>query len=657
MTVGVTVQIVQWGKTDLTVRAVESLKRSEYEGPLQILVYDNDSPGGPGPIADESDVFVARGDRNIGFGPAHNRLADEARYERLLILNNDTTLEPRALGRLVERMSMGDLPGAVSPAYRSFEGGVLEMGGFVGPAGDGWQMFRGARPPESFRRLGYRVAYGSAACLLVRTSDFRRLGGFDDRYAPAYYEDTDYCMKLRSEGRLTVVEPRALVFHYEGATAGREVSSGMKRHQVRNRSKFVERWSRVLASMSPVGEGGALTDLLAPEAPEHLRVLWIAPHLPRMDREAGHARIMAMIDALAQDGHKVAFWAEQCFDAGRYGPMLERAGVHWFGSQRSYRWTVQRPVDEGVNDLSNLLMLVPFDVVVVSFPELAGRLGKVVRSIRPEAAMVVDDVDLHFLRADRAAALGIEGASPISKEAELAVYAESDGVITASDTESEVLGTEIPGVPTWPFAVSAQPPRDAKIGATTLLFLGNFSHHPNRDAVDWWLAELGEEIERRLGRPLPLRVIGAGSERLAEVDVGGRLEIGGWVEHLDPELAQARCFLAPLRYGAGTKGKILAALSHGVPVVTTSIGAEGNPGPVLAGLLVADSVEGLAGHVVELWTSDEVYRQARDAARAAGSAAWDLQSALSIEFSAWVRRRVSDRRSKVGSPGPPPVAS
>lgn len=637
----VSVMMLQWGKTEFTLRSVSSVLRSRYAGEIEILVRDNDSPGGPGEVAAVEGIRFFQGEENVGFGPGHNLLASEARGDLLVILNNDTILDPRAIDVLVARY-LADSPGAVTPAYRDFDGSVLEMGGYLGPAGEGWQLFRGLRPPTSFTRLPFRATYGSAACLLMGAADFRRHGGFDDLFAPAYYEDSDLCMKLRSEGKGVVVEPNAIVYHFEGATSGRDTSTGPKSFQVRNRSRFVERWRAQLAAFPPMSLGGALTEAFAPSTGADLRVLWVAPHLPRFDREAGHVRITKMLASLAADGNAVAFWSEHCHDVDHYGAHLEELGIHWFGRHRPHRPAVPER-HEAFAELERLLQAVRWDVVIISFPELASRMIPVVRKLLPGAAVLVDDVDLHFVRTERGLDMGIDVPIVITKEKELATYAASDGVITASDQESEVLDLELPGLPSWPFAVAADPPVAHPEGdARTLLFLGNFDHHPNLDAVNWWIDEIGPIVDERSSGSVRLRVVGTGSERLRTM--GGRvdlLDIVGWVAELEPEFARARVFVAPLRYGAGTKGKILAALSHGIPVVTTTIGAEGNHASVLDSLIVTDDPVAMAEAVVDLMTDDAQWREAQARAAGAGHDAWGLQLAAGRAFAAWVKRRAA----------------
>ena len=642
-TPSVSVLIPQWGKTELTVRAVAALRRSVYDGEVEVIVYDNASPDGAGLVGERDDVTMMYDEVNIGFGPAVNRMAEQASGDYILILNNDTVVEPRCLGRLVSTMSDPRNPGAVAPQYRNFDGTVLEMGSYLGRAGDGWQLFRGIRPPESLEHIAYPAHYGSAACLLIDRRLFLRHGGFNDVYAPAYYEDTDICMAMAEVGRPTLIQPSAIVFHYEGATAGKEVTAGLKTYQVRNQTTFVSRWSHRLDALPPASLHAALGHALAPDTGGK-RILWVSPHLPRPDREAGHARIMRMIEALQNAGHRIYLWAEHAHDAGRYGRMLEDKGIAWFGVTRLKRSMPDsdRRVLAGLDEIVQLL---PLDGVIISFAELAERMMPVIRQYRPRAAVLVDNVDLHFLREERGGALGIRGLAQATKERELATYSGSDGVITASTLETEILGREIPTTPAHTFAVAAEEPNlveDPPVGGS-LLFLGNFSHHPNVDAVEWWAAEIAAEVERLSGRAIPMRVVGSGSEAYREIWPARHLDIAGWVEDLAEEFDRARVFIAPLRYGAGTKGKISAALGRGLPTITTSIGAEGVTDTVMDALAVADHPPAIARHILELMTDDDAWRERRDLSAAAAEAEWRRQKALVEEFAEWVNRRMRFR--------------
>lgn len=632
------VAIAQWGQTDFTVRAIRALVSNGYPGKLEILVYDNASSDGPGGVAEFADVVLVRGHTNIGFGPAHNHLAELATGALLIIANNDCIPTPRSMEFMVDLMESDGQIGAVAPRYLNFDGSILEMGAFVDETADGWQLFRDATPPPYFRRMPFLADYSSAAFLLVRRELFLEHGGFDSAFSPAYYEDTDLCFRLRSLGMKTVVEPRAVVYHYEGATSGKDVSLGPKQLQVKHRSVFFNKWSKVLRHRGPMSLDAAVRQALGLHKAS---ILWAAPQLPRSDRESGHARMVAMIRALTLAGNSVVFWGEHAIEWERYGPELEAMGVPWFAYKLDLRSTTEVPTR--LSTVQEILTLTDWDAVVVSFPEMAARLADTIRSLAPGAAFVVDNVDLHYLRMARDPHTTVAEVHA-AKKGELEIYEASDGVITASSYESSELAEELPGLPTFSFiSVSSRPEPTAvasQDGAP--VFLGNFKHAPNLDAIHWWLTSVSPELDSQgYGGP-PLTVFGSGSElHRVEWEKMGRVDVLGWVPDLESAFALARVFVAPLTYGAGTKGKLLEAAYHGVPILATSVAAEGFAGNLRDALTVEDDPSSFARALVELMGNDELWADRRRSTLAAAEAHRLSEKVNQSALSAWTRRRSS----------------
>ena len=638
----VSVLIPQWGQTAFTARAVDAFRRSDYAGDVEILVHDNASPGGPGSVAERPDVVLSRSDRNLGFGPAIDAMAERARGDLLVLGNNDVVPAPDCLTWLVRRYEATDQPGAVAPRYRTFDGLPLESGSYLGRDGRGWQLFHGVDAPLALRRLPYLAHYGSAAALLVGRRQFLDGGGFDDAYAPAYYEDTDLCVRWWQDGRPTVVEPRAVVFHFEGGTSGRDVAAGPKALQLTHQATFVQRWRPWLRRLPPISFRVAVEHALT-SGSTRPPILWMAPHLPRADREGGHARMLRMLTTLKEAGHAVALWAENGHDADRYGRVLEAAGIPWFAHARRTRWERPARSEPALLNLGDVLDAVRWAAVVLSFPEFAERMIPEVRAHAPWAAVLVDDVDLHHVRHERE---GATAPNAMEKTRELAIYARADGLITASDAETAIVREEVPGLAVRTFAVAAEEPRPSTgTPRASVLFLGNFGHPPNVDAVAWWVGELADRVARDVGRRVPLRVIGSGTDAYADAwsAAGDRLDVVGWVPDLDDELARARVFVAPLRFGAGTKGKLATALAHGVPVVTTTVGAEGFSDEVLDALVVADDAHELAAAIARLVTDDPAWEGAVERTRRAASVAVRRQQVAVEELVAWVARRIDEK--------------
>jgi hypothetical protein len=162
------------------------------------------------------------------------------------MLNNDTEVTPGWLDELIDTLRREPGAGLVGARLVYPDGRLQEAGGMIFHDGSGWNYGRGERADRPEYNYLREADYCSGACIALKTELFRELGGFDERYAPAYYEDTDLAFRVREAGLKVLVQPASTVIHHEGATSGTDLSSGMKQYQRINQEKFVERWRDVL---------------------------------------------------------------------------------------------------------------------------------------------------------------------------------------------------------------------------------------------------------------------------------------------------------------------------------------------------------------------------------------------------------------------------
>jgi GT2 family glycosyltransferase len=194
-------------------------------------------------------VTVIRNTSNQGYLASVNRGGEAASGEILVFLNNDTILLSRWISGLLRTFRRFDDAGVVGGKLLYPDGRIQEAGGLV--FRDGSAAKFGAFDPDptlSLYNFVRDVDYCSGALLATPRALFEQLEGFDPSYGPGYYEDTDYCFRAREEGLRVLYQPASTIIHLEGATAGQDVSVGMKNHQVLNHRRFVERWEEVLCS-------------------------------------------------------------------------------------------------------------------------------------------------------------------------------------------------------------------------------------------------------------------------------------------------------------------------------------------------------------------------------------------------------------------------
>ncbi|RKZ43661.1 MAG: hypothetical protein DRQ41_04730 [Gammaproteobacteria bacterium] len=194
---------------------------------------------------------VINNSENQGFVQACLQGVEVAKGENLLFLNNDTQVTPGWLSKMLKVMDTDPKVGITGAKLIYPNGRLQEAGGIIFNDGSGYNYGRSQNPLLPQFNQSREVDYCSGACLMVRKSVWEQLGGFDLRYAPAYYEDTDLCFAARQAGYKVFYCHESQVIHHEGITAGRDIKSGYKAYQVENRKKFQEKWKEVLSNHFP----------------------------------------------------------------------------------------------------------------------------------------------------------------------------------------------------------------------------------------------------------------------------------------------------------------------------------------------------------------------------------------------------------------------
>lgn len=303
------------------------------------------------------------------------------------------------------------------------------------------------------------------------------------------------------------------------------------------------------------------------------RALVCAPLPPEYDRESGSRRIYHTITFLLEAGLRVAFVCENAPPSSRHLRHLRQLGVPTYVG---FGERTQELIEAG-----------SFDLAIFAFWQLASRHADVVRRLAPGTRIVVDSVDLHWLRKARQAfGDGPDAAGKLDADfaqelvGEISTYSRADAVLTVSRREAELIH-EITGttglawaVPDWDDTAPSPLSFEARRG---IVFVGNFRHTPNLDAVRYLCGEILPRLPRRLRESHPLRIVGNGLDARVEAAVAGcgDVQLVGWVPSVEPYLHAARAAVVPLRYGAGTKRKLIQALLARTPAVSTPIGAEG----------------------------------------------------------------------------------
>ena len=588
------------GKLPYTLACLRSIARHGAQAPFEVIVVDDASPcDDAATLARIDGLTVLRNPHNLGFIGSCNAGAATARGKFLCFLNNDTQVTPDWLDALLRCFAERTDCGIAGSRLVYPDGRLQEAGALVFADGSCWNLGRfeaRGQPAHGYRR---ETDYVSGAALMIDSALFRRLGGFDSRYAPAYYEDVDLAFAVRQAGRHVYYEPASTVIHCEGISSGTDLSSGIKQHQVTNQGRFVEKWSAALTAQPAVGTGLPQAML----ARRRGQILVIDTMTPDATRDSGSMRLCAILRLLDEQGWHVRFAP----DDGRAGA-TELAALGALGVEVLQRpWT--RSLPGWLREHGRQL-----HAVMLCRHNVAGQYAGLVRRHAPQARLLFDTVDLHFLREQRAA--GLTGNAALARQAqasqrsELALIAASDVSFVVSAHEQSLLRQLLPAarVELLSNIHEVHGCRQPHAARRDLVFIGGFGHPPNSDAIRW----IAGEILPRLRETLPdirLHVLGNLPDAARRELATPGLELHGHVAELEPWLDRCLASLAPLRFGAGVKGKINMAMSHGVPVIATPIAVEGMQLHDGRDVLVADDAAGFVAAVVRLQHDERLWRQ------------------------------------------------
>jgi len=602
--ISVSVIIPVYNNWNYTEKCLNSILNHPSICQIEVIVVDDCSTDETAQkIHNFSEITYIKNSINAGFIESCNNGAQKAHGDYVFFLNNDTTVTAGWLDELALTFINFPKAGLVGSKLIYPNGSLQEAGGIIWNDGSAWNYGRGADPARPEFNYTREVDYISGAAIMVPRTLFNELGGFDLHYKPAYCEDSDLALKIRSQGKSVLYQPLSVIVHYEGISSGTDLTSGVKSYQVTNSAKLFTRWKTQLSAHRANG----IEPYLERDRQCDLRVLIIDASTPEPDKDAGSVTAFHFMQCMTKAGHRVTFIpADNFAHLNHYTSNLQRIGVECIYGP--YYRSVREYLEHSGKHLNTVFL---YRVTYAS------QYISLVKEFCPNARIVFDTVDLHYLREQRQAEIenstSLLKKSEETKKLELSVMQRSDATIVLSHKEKEILIDEISNanIHVIPLILDIPGRTNPFDKRENIIFIGGFRHVPNVDAILYFIADIWPLIKKERSN-LELTVIGSHPpDELLNIDTDG-VNVVGFVEDISSYFNNALLSVVPLRFGAGIKGKIGTSLSYGVPVIGTSIATEGMGLTDTVNVLVANESQDFADKTLDLLKNETLWNSLSD---------------------------------------------
>lgn len=601
----VSIIIPVYNQFDYTYNCLLSIKEHSADIAYEIIIGDDKSDDETVNIHQYAkNITVVRHNQNLRFLLNCNTAAKKAKGKYVLFLNNDTKVHPDWLKHLLETFENHPQTGCVGAKLIYSDGRMQEAGGIIWDDASGWNFGRLADPELPEYNYVKETDYVSGACLMLPTSLWKEIGGFDTRFVPAYYEDTDICFEVRKHGYKVIYQPLAQVTHFEGISNGTDLGSGQKKYQIINHKKFVEKWGVELKSFN---FPNAQDVFLARDRSRLKRQILVIDHyVPHFDKDAGSRSTFSYLKLLVKMGYNVTFIGDNFFKHEPYTTVLQQ-----FGIEVLYGNYYQSHIKDWIRDNGKYFHYVfahRMHIAPKYFVELKKYtsakiiyVGHDLQHIKSMKEYEISKKDEHLHNHKK------------FKEIETAIFNTVDIIYPFSSYEAPLIQAIVPNkvvraMPVYFFGDKYS--TDSKFNARKdILFVGGFGHPPNVDAVLWFVKEILPKIWEKLP-DVCFYIVGSNPPKEIKSLQHDKVVVTGFIsdEELVSYYNQCRIAVLPLRVGAGVKGKLLEAMYYMLPTVTTPVATEGVPG-IETCSAVASSSDEFAQAALRLYSNESVWSE------------------------------------------------
>lgn len=545
-----------------------------------------------------SGVTIISVEKGMRVTKIYNTLAKSAKGKYLVFLNSSTQVQLNWLYPLVRCIETRIDAGIVGSKLIYSDGKLMEAGGIVWKNANLFEYGKGKNPDFPDYNYVREVDYVSSIVMLISKNLWNEIGGFDEKYFLEDFSDADLAFEVRKRGKTVLYQPDSVAIFFESISGRKCIGDEMKKCYKDNIKSFREKWNQELLENQYTEKKEVLA---ACERKQNKKtVVFVSEHIPTFDKDAGSRTIDFYIQEFIKRGYIVKFIPNSFTREEPYTYRLEQMGVEVLCG-KYYKKMVLNWIYSNHKNI---------DFAFLNYPYASSKYIDAFKSL--SIPVIYYGVDLHYLRMQRESILlGNQNMkeAKLFYDKEAYLIKNSDSVYYPSLVEIEIVKKEFHRKDVKQLMINIY---DTDYIRNTykpenregIMFIGSYKHAPNVDAVTWFSYHIFPKIYDKL--EIIFYIAGADmNPDVHNIDMAGINKIG---ELADAELQEMynkiKMIVVPLRYGAGIKGKVIEAMYHGVPIVTTPIGMEGIPNENEA-VRIENDENRFADAVIELYQSDE----------------------------------------------------
>ena len=566
--------------------------------PYEIIIADDMSDDETKMIEQYTkNIIILHNDKKYNFLLNCNKASKFAKGKYILFLNNDTKVKKGWLDHLINLIESDDKIGMVGSKFIYPNGKLKEAGGVVFNDGECSNFGKNDNSNKPEYNYVKEVDYISGASILIRKSIWEKIGGFDERFSPAYYEDTDLSFQLRKNGYKVIYQPKSIVIHYEGISNGKNIKSGIKKYQEINKNLFKEKWKNELKFQSSPDNLFIARDRCYNKS----RILVIDRSVPNYETNAGDRFSFSYINLFKEIGLQVTFFGHNFKKKEPYTSILQQNGIEvLYGEKikKNYKNWLKKN-------------LIYFNYVYFQRPDITvNYIDFIMKYFKGK--IIYFPHDLHQVRFYREYIITKDKKKLVEyekfKAIENDIFSKVDIIHVVGNYEFKFLKEKFPNkiireIPLFFYdKINKNIEKDFS-KRKNIVFVGGFLHSPNVDAVLWFANFVFPKIVEKYP-DINWLIVGNDATKEIKKLKSRNIKILNGLSNSDLESVylKSRISIAPLRFGAGIKGKIIEAIYNQIPIVTTSIGGEGLDNSTKA-FIIVDDAEKMSEIIIELYSN------------------------------------------------------